>query len=60
MSQASVRGTVRATNTVTIKALVRGTHASALGGGEVTRCQAFQVAFSAEGTTVSDTAAEGC
>lgn len=60
MSQAGVRDTVRATNTVTIKALVRGTHASALGGGEVARCRAFRVTFSAEGATVSDRAAEGC
>ncbi|MFC7303206.1 hypothetical protein ACFQVC_03110 [Streptomyces monticola] len=60
MSQASERGTVRATNTVTIKALVHGTHASAVGGGEVSHCRAFRVTFSAEGATVSDRAAEGC
>ncbi|MFI6938474.1 hypothetical protein ACIBI4_04295 [Streptomyces sp. NPDC050418] len=60
MSQAGVRDTARAQNVVTIKALVHGTHASALGGGEVSSCRAFKVTLSADDATVSDTAADGC
>lgn len=60
LSQASVRDTVRTADTVTVKALIRGTHASAVGGGEVTRCHQFRVAFSAKGAAVSDETAEEC
>ncbi|WP_328494221.1 hypothetical protein OHS59_16865 [Streptomyces sp. NBC_00414] len=60
LSQASARDTVRTEDTVTVKALVRGTHASAVGGGEVTRCHRFRVVFSAKGTTVGDGPAKNC
>ncbi|MEV6265114.1 hypothetical protein AB0M42_30805 [Streptomyces sp. NPDC051784] len=60
MSQAGVRSTVRTSNKVTIKALVHGLRASAVGGGEISRCRVFQVTFFAGRATVSDAAAEGC